>query len=62
MKGNNLEFMNITSTEYDGLLRTYEREVYEYETFIRTYRFYAQRIHPEFYRQSYISNIGFTKI
>ncbi|GBC04791.1 hypothetical protein RclHR1_05880004 [Rhizophagus clarus] len=65
MKKHNLEFMSITPTEYDELLQTYEREVYEYETFIRTYRFYAQRIQPKFYRQSYqsyISNIGFTKI
>ncbi|CAB4430165.1 unnamed protein product [Rhizophagus irregularis] len=62
MKRNNLEFMSITPTEYDKLLRTYEREVYEYETFIKTYRFYAQRIQPSFYRQSYISNIGFSKI
>jgi len=62
MKRNNLEFMNVTPTEYDRMVRTYEREIYEYETFVRTYRFCAQRTQPRFYRQSRISKIGFIKI
>ncbi|CAG8553316.1 16964_t:CDS:2, partial [Acaulospora colombiana] len=44
LKKPNLEFMSVTSSEYDDMLTSYVQEVEEYNTYCRFYRFYVQKI------------------
>ncbi|RIA92643.1 S-adenosyl-L-methionine-dependent methyltransferase [Glomus cerebriforme] len=43
MKRINSEFMSVPSSEYDEMLETYHREIFENETYVKTYRFMAQK-------------------
>ncbi|KAF0493195.1 S-adenosyl-L-methionine-dependent methyltransferase [Gigaspora margarita] len=43
-KKSNLEFMSSTPSEYDAMLETYVKEIDEYNTYCKFYRFYAQKI------------------
>ncbi|CAG8564137.1 18190_t:CDS:1, partial [Racocetra fulgida] len=44
LKKSNLEFMSSTPSEYDAMLETYVKEIEEYNTYCKFYRFYAQKI------------------
>ncbi|CAG8522157.1 15927_t:CDS:2, partial [Racocetra persica] len=44
LKKSNLEFMSYTPSEYDAMLETYVKEIEEYNTYCKFYRFYAQKI------------------
>ncbi|CAG8503194.1 12938_t:CDS:2 [Acaulospora morrowiae] len=44
LKKSNLEFMSVTSSEYDDMLTSYVKEVEEYNTHCKFYRFYVRKV------------------